>query len=145
MKRIAKARQGLLTAAVSVFVVLPVLTACAPSDGASEGASEGVYPGKVWQRAETPEQIGWSSEKLTVARAYSERIGSAAVMIVDDGIVVDAWGDITRKYKCHSMRKSLLSALIGIHVDEGHIDLSNTMEELGIDDNEPSLTPAEKQ
>ncbi len=43
------------------------------------------------------------------------------------------------------MRKSLLSALIGIHADEGHIDLSKTMEELGIDDNEPSLTPAEKQ
>ena len=38
-----------------------------------------------------------------------------------------------------------LNALIGIHVDEGHIDLSKTMEELGIDDNEPSLTPAEKQ
>jgi CubicO group peptidase (beta-lactamase class C family) len=80
-----------------------------------------------------------------VARAYSERIGSAAVMIVDDGVMVDAWGDIARKYPCHSMRKSLLSALIGIHVDEGHIDLSKTMEELGIDDNEPSLTPAEKQ
>jgi len=43
------------------------------------------------------------------------------------------------------MRKSLISALIGIHVDEGHIDLSKTMEELGIDDNEPSLTTVEKQ
>jgi CubicO group peptidase (beta-lactamase class C family) len=66
-------------------------------------------------------------------------------MIVEDGIVVDAWGDVTRKYKCHSMRKSLLSALIGIHVDEGRIDLSKTLEELGIDDNQPSLTPSEKQ
>jgi len=43
------------------------------------------------------------------------------------------------------MRKSLLSALIGIHVDEGHIDLSKTMEELGIDDKQPSLTPEEKK
>jgi len=147
MKRTAKARQGLLTAAVSVFVVLLVLTACAPKPNwaPSDSASAGVYPAEVWQKAETPEQIGWSSEKLAVARAYSERIGSAAVMIVDDGIVVDAWGDITREYQCHSMRKSLLNALIGIHVDEGHIDLSKTMEDLGIDDNEPSLTPAEKQ
>ncbi|MCK4450739.1 MAG: serine hydrolase, partial [Anaerolineae bacterium] len=132
---------------VVIFVVLLVLTACAPKPNwaPSDTASEEVYPGEIWQKAETPEQLGWSSEKLAAARAYSEKIGSAAVMIVDDGIVVDAWGDITRKYQSHSMRKSLLSALIGIHMDEGHIDLSKTMEELGIDDNEPSLTPAEKQ
>ena len=65
-------------------------------------------------------------------------------MIVDDGVVVDAWGDITRKFECHSMRKSLLSALIGIHVEEGRINLSKTMEGLGIDDNEPTLTETEK-
>ena len=109
------------------------------------GKATGAYPGKSWQKTATPEQLGWSSEKLAAARAYSEQIGSAAVMIVDDGAVVDVWGDITRKFKCHSMRKSLLSALIGIHVEEGHIDLSKTMEELGIDDNEPSLTATEKQ
>jgi len=109
------------------------------------GEATEVYPGKSWQKTATPEQLGWSSEKLAAARAYSGKIGSAAVMIVDDGVVVDAWGDITRKFECHSMRKSLLSALIGIHVEEGHIDMSKTMEELGIDDNEPSLTATEKQ
>ena len=109
------------------------------------GEAAGVYPGKSWQRTATPEQLGWSSEKLVAARAYSEQIGSAAVMVVDDGTVVDAWGDVTRKFQCHSMRKSLLSALIGIHVEEGHIDLSKTLKEMGIDDNEPSLTETEKQ
>ena len=109
------------------------------------GKATGVYPGKNWQKTSTPEHLGWSSEKLVAVRAYSEKIGSAAVMIVDDGVVVDAWGDITRKFECHSMRKSLLSALIGIHVEGGHIDMSKTMEELGIDDNEPSLTATEKQ
>ena len=109
------------------------------------GKATKVYPGKNWQKTSTPEQLGWSSEKLAAARTYSEKIGSAAVMIIDDGVVVDAWGDITRKFECHSMRKSLLSALIGIHVEGGHIDMSKTMEELGIDDNEPSLTATEKQ
>jgi len=108
------------------------------------GEPIGIYPGKSWRKTKTPEQLGWSSEKLDVARAYSKQIGSAAVMIVDDGVVVDAWGGITRKFRCHSMRKSLLSALIGIHVEEGHIDLSKTMRELGIDDNQPSLTETEK-
>lgn len=94
-----------------------------------DGETVGGYPGEHWQKVATPEQLGWSSEKLALARAYSKNIGSAAVMIVDDGIVVDAWGDITKKFQAHSMRKSLLSALIGVHVDEGNIDLlARTME-----------------
>jgi CubicO group peptidase (beta-lactamase class C family) len=124
-----------------------LLAACAPKPvwAPIHRAPEGVYPGEHWQKAESPEQLGWSSEKLLLAHEYSKKIGSAAVMIVDDGVVVDAWGDITRNFQCHSMRKSLLSGLIGIHVDEGHIDLSETMAQLGIDDDEPSLTPEEKQ
>ena len=131
---------------VVVFVVLLVLTACAPKAiwAPSDGASEGVYPGETWQKATTPEKLGWSSEKLAEARAYSEKIGSAAVMIVDDGVVVDAWGDITRNYQCHSMRKSLISALYGIYVADGKIDTSRTLKELGIDDHTP-LTETEKQ
>ena len=82
--------------------------------------------------------------KVGAARAFSERLGSAAVMIVDDGIVVDAWSDITRNYICHSMRKSLLSGLFGIYVAQGKIDISRTLEELGIDDHTP-LTEEEKQ
>jgi hypothetical protein len=80
------------------------------------------------------------SEKFSAARTYSDMIGLAAVLIVDNGIVVEAWVNITRKYQCHSMRKSLLSAMIGIHIEEGHKDLSKTLEELGIDDTEPSCT-----
>jgi CubicO group peptidase (beta-lactamase class C family) len=130
-----------------VLAILMVFVACAPKTNWAppDGASEGSYPGEAWQKAATPEELGWSSEKLAAARAYSKKIGSAAVMIVDDGIVVDAWGDTTRRFACHSMRKSLLSALIGIHVDEGHIDLSKTLEELGIDDTEPFLTATEKE
>ncbi len=110
-----------------------------------DGDSGQVYPEENWQKTDTPGRLDWSSKKLAEARAYSEAIGSAAVMIVDDGVVVAAWGDVTRKFKCHSMRKSLLSALIGIHVDAGNIDLEQTLEELGIDDYEPPLTLAEKQ
>ena len=133
-----------LQIAVCVF---GLLTACQtiPQWAPYDGESGKVYPEVNWQKTDTPERVGWSSEKLAEARAYSEMIGSAAVMIVDDGIVVAAWGDVTRKFKCHSMRKSLLSALIGVHVDEGNMDLAKTMEDLDIDDYEPALTLAEKQ
>ncbi|PQP35367.1 serine hydrolase [Desulfobacteraceae bacterium SEEP-SAG9] len=129
----------------TLLITVSFLTACSFGSPATAIQPFVIYPGASWQKAESSERLGWSLEKLATAQAYSEWIGSAAVMIVEDGIVVDAWGEIARKYEIHSMRKPLMSALIGIHVSEGHIDLSKTMEALGIDDNEPSLTKAEKQ
>jgi CubicO group peptidase (beta-lactamase class C family) len=111
---------------------------------ASGNAAGAVYPGETWQRAASPEELGWSSEKLAEAWAFAGRLDSAAVMIVHRGVVVDAWGDVARNYKCHSVRKSLLSALYGMYVAEGEIDLSDTLDELGIDDY-VGLTEAEKR
>jgi CubicO group peptidase (beta-lactamase class C family) len=130
-----------------LYMLALILAACAPKPAwvPYDRMAESIYPAEHWQKVESPEQLGWSSERLVLAREYSRRIGSDAVMIVDDGVVVDAWGDITRKFQCHSMRKSLLSGLIGVHVDAGNIDLSKTLAELGIDDYDPSLTPKEKQ
>jgi CubicO group peptidase (beta-lactamase class C family) len=65
-------------------------------------------------------------------------------MIIHHGLVVAQWGDIEVKSNLHSVRKSLLGALIGIAVDENKIDLNATMDSLGIDDNAPGLSPAEK-
>jgi len=103
-----------------------------------------IYPGAEWQWAESAKALGWDAEKLARAKTYAETIGSAAVTIIDNGIVVDGWGDLTREFKCHSMRKSLLSALYGIYVADGKIDISMTLAELGIDDKTP-LTEDEKQ
>jgi CubicO group peptidase (beta-lactamase class C family) len=131
---------------VSIIIFI-LLVACqmTPKWAPYSAAAGEVYPNEKWQKLEPPEKLGWSSEKLAEARAYSKRIGSAAVMIVDNGVVVDAWGNTSRNFQCHSMRKSLISALIGIHVEEGNINLTKTMEELTIDDYEPSLTSEEKQ
>lgn len=104
-----------------------------------------IFPGATWKIAATPEQLGWSSGKLKNAEVFSDKIGTAAVLIVDNGIIVDQWGGVSLKYPIHSIRKPLLSALVGIHVKEGHIDLSNTLEKLGIDDIKPYLTKTEKQ
>ena len=87
----------------------------------------------------------WSQEKLDRAADYAQEIGSAAVLVLHDGRAVFKFGNISRKYMCHSIRKPLLGALYGIHVERGVIDLSTTLEELGIDDIPPSLTVAEKR
>jgi CubicO group peptidase (beta-lactamase class C family) len=93
----------------------------------------------------TPEEVGFSSAALQQAVAGFEQIGSAAVVAVYDGKVFLSWGEVDRKFWCHSIRKSFLSALYGIYVGRGVIDTSKTLEGLGIDDIAPSLTPEEKQ
>ncbi|MBU0754089.1 MAG: serine hydrolase, partial [Planctomycetes bacterium] len=69
----------------------------------------------------------------------------AAAMVIFDGAVLAAWGDIERRFMCHSMRKSVMSALWGVHVDRGDVDISKTLAQLGIDDMEPALTEIEKR
>src|SRR5690606_18172885 len=90
------------------------------------------------------EAAGWSRERLAEAREYAGTIDTAAVMIVVRGKVLDAWGPLDRKFKSHSIRKSLIGALYGIQVEAGKIDLDATLRDLGIDDNEPSLSDLEK-
>ena len=68
----------------------------------------------------------------------------AALMVVTDGQVVYEWGNTANNFQAHSMRKSLLSALYGIAVADGAIELSQTLAELNIDDKTP-LTEAEKE
>ncbi|KPJ63462.1 hypothetical protein AMJ44_14445 [candidate division WOR-1 bacterium DG_54_3] len=93
----------------------------------------------------TPEKVGYSSEKLDEARQFAEQSGYAAIMALYDGKVFFSWGEITKNYWCHSIRKPFLSALYGIHVEQGNIKLDATLEELNIDDIPRSLTHDEKQ
>ena len=101
-------------------------------------------PGETWQQYATPEEAGWTPDGIELAKAFADSIGTAAFMLVYDGAVVTTYGDVARRYMCHSVRKSLLSGLYGIHVGEGTIDVNKTLTELGIDDKDP-LTDEEKQ
>src|SRR5215510_613469 len=92
------------------------------------GAGARHFPGTSWERVRAPEKLGWSREKLRDARYYSATISTADVMVVLDGRVLDEWGDTARKLNVHSIRKSFLSALYGIHVSEGRIRVDLTME-----------------
>src|SRR5262249_35841790 len=102
------------------------------------------FPGKHWVEV-LAESRGWSSQALAAAKAYADSIDTAAVMVVDDGYVVSEWGAVGAKFNVHSIRKSLLSSLYGIAVANKQIDVNATLEQLGIDDNEPSLSEEEKQ
>ena len=102
------------------------------------------YPRRTWMMYETPEEAGWSAGKLGKAGEYFETLDAAAAFVVQGGAVLAAWGEIDRRFPCHSVRKSLLNAVYGVHVAEGNIDLKKTLAELGIDD-DPPLSAAEKR
>jgi len=93
----------------------------------------------------TPEEVGYSSQDLDEVRQLAEQSGYAAMMALYDGKVFFSWGNISKNYWCHSIRKPFLGALFGIHIEEGNIDLDATLEALGIDDITPGLTSEEKQ
>lgn len=90
------------------------------------------------------ERLGWSRDGLAGVRAQAISMGSVATLIVTSGEVVLSHGDISKKYRAPSIRKSLLSALYGIAIDNGQIDPKRTLGELGIEEKTP-LTEAEKR
>jgi CubicO group peptidase (beta-lactamase class C family) len=116
-------------------ILLPVLFSCS--------AGGPVVPGKHWEAVDHPEDLGYSSARLAEAEEFSKGLKTAAVIIVVDGRILYEWGEVEKKFKTHSIRKSVLSALYGNYVKEGVIDLDLTLAELGIDD-EPPLSGEER-
>lgn len=108
------------------------------------GDRQSPFPGAEWTQV-APATQGFSQAGLDAAVAYAKQQGSTSGMIVHDGLVVAEWGDVARKSNLHSARKSFVSALVGIAVAKGQIHLDDTLAQLGIDDDAPSLSPTEKQ
>lgn len=105
-------------------------------DGLQAASSLRIHPDAAAQ--------DWSVAGLEAMAAYGATIPSDALMILQGGEEIVSYGNLTHRYQCHSIRKSFLSALIGIAVKQGQIDLSLTLETLMIDDRD-GLSPVEKQ
>src|SRR5258708_5320432 len=92
-----------------------------------------------------PEMVGYSSQKLSSVKSVADEIHSPSGIVLVKGNVIYSWGDTSQKAWVHSCRKSILSALIGIAVSKGQMDLSKTLADLEVDDIPPSLTDDEKK
>src|SRR5688572_1243385 len=117
----------------------------AAADAQQLPVATGAVPGVPWESALSAEALGWSSRDLGEVRKTVDSIGSAAFMIVTRGKVVAAWGDTSKTFLTHSIRKSFLSALLGIAVAGGKLDTGATLAALGIDEKKTPLTAAERQ
>ncbi|WP_257164535.1 serine hydrolase [Bradyrhizobium sp. SRS-191] len=100
-------------------------------------------PGQHWPAAK-PDGSSWHAAVSRDVQEFAVEHKPKAIMVVRDDEVVASAGDIAAKVNVRSMRKSLLSALMGMAIKDGRIDLDRTLAELAIDDGPPALSPAEK-
>lgn len=102
------------------------------------------FPGREWRSVE-PVKFGWDDALLAKARAMFESQPSAAVMVVHRGRLIAEWGTVAEPYTAQSVRKGLVSPLVGQLIAEGKLNLDATLEAMGIDDVDPPLTTGERQ
>ena len=121
--------------------VIPLI-GCTPPHVANSATTMS-SPGVSWLQYASPESAGFSSAGLEKAYRYADSVRSGAVMVIYKGMVVAAWGDVSRKLELHSVRKSIVSAMFGMAADRGAISLDVTLGQLGITD-KTALTDIER-
>jgi CubicO group peptidase (beta-lactamase class C family) len=102
------------------------------------------FPGEEW-RSVDPGRRGWDESRLAEAQKVFESQPSAAVMVIHRGRLIADWGSVAEPYTAQSVRKGLVSSLVGQLVAEGRLDLDATLEDMAINDVDPPLSRAEKQ
>lgn len=68
-----------------------------------------------------------------------------ALVVADSNRMTLALGEVTEPINTHSIRKSIMSILIGLSDAEGKLNVDQSLAELGLDDAMSPLTDAEKQ
>lgn len=121
---------------VTLLAALALSTICATTNAQP-------VPGARWDSISGAAAAAWSPDSLRAIGKFVEALGSGAVVVIDDGRLVAQWGEPSRKFPLASVRKSLLSSLVGIEVARGHLRIDATLASLAIDD-APALTPVER-
>lgn len=124
-------------------LLLALLLVEASTGGVSGQSRPEPGPSGAWRHYESPADAGWDDSALARARAFAVSAGADAVLLVHQGKVVVAWGEVTRPFTTYSVRKSLAGLLIGQAVDAGRLHLDASLAALDIDD-DPPLTATER-
>ncbi|WDI31510.1 serine hydrolase [Hyphococcus flavus] len=121
------------------FLGLLWLAAC----GAEK--TESALPGATWSAYESPVAAGFDPEKYAALEAAVADGTTHSMVVVKDGKIAFSYGDVTQTEGTYlaSVRKSILTMLMGKYVESGEIDIRKTLAELGVDDVQ-GLTETEK-
>lgn len=120
------------------LLALLLVTIAVPSIAAKPARSCSDLP--IARNAAT---LGWNAAGLQRARDEARRGGAAAFMVVTGGKVVIADGALAKPMLIASVRKSIMSALIGQAIAEGKLARTDPISKFGINEDSP-LTETER-
>ncbi len=93
------------------------------------------FPSEEWLYNENYETNGWNLNKLrTLNEFIIDSTNITGLVIVHNGKIVYDYGEITDNSYIASVRKSVLAMLYGKYVENGTVDLSKSLADLGITD-----------
>ena len=129
---------------LNLFFIITFTTSCNKiSDEIFEKTENPpAFPLEKWVQVSDPSKFNWSIEKLKEVEEFAKSIKTDALMIIDDGRLIETYGNTDKKYYVASIRKSYLSVLFGYYIED-KINLNSTLKDLGIDDKNPTLNDAE--
>lgn len=88
------------------------------------------------------EKKNWNESKLNQAIEYAGDIGTYALVVQTNDDILASYGDIDKVSRVHSVRKTILSALVFQHLDK--IDLQASLADLNIQDSPLPLTDLQR-
>ena len=140
-----RTKMKLLTRTLTLLAAMLMLI---PANAAKKGKKNApaIYPTKEagWSVA-APEKYGFDSEKLKdVEKFIINKTNATGVEVIVGGEEIFRYGAVDRLSYIASCRKSILAMLYGKYVENGTINLKETIEDLGIDDLQ-GLLPIEKK
>jgi len=123
----------------SFVALVVILTACAPKEITVEPPKT-----QAWEYV-ADSLTGFDQQEIgQIYNFILNDMNTTGAMVIRHGKAIAAYGDIEELSYLASCRKSILAILYGKYVKDGTIDLSLTLEDLGIDD-VGGLLPIEKK
>lgn len=123
----------LLTSLILLTILLQACRVAAPQ-----------FTGTAFNNASSLEGTGFTQERLDSLSSFlTNNLPTTGMMILHDGKVIYEYGNTAEVSYIASCRKSVLSMLYGKYVEDGIIDLSETIGSIGVEEDQ-GLLPNEK-
>lgn len=109
------------------------------------GTNNSQFEGTSFEKHTSFKGTGFTQERLdSLTNFLKNNLETTGMLILQNGKILYEYGDIEDVSYIASCRKSVLSILYGKYVENGTIDLNQTIGEIGIDEND-GLLPQEKE
>lgn len=102
------------------------------------------FKGTALEKNTSLENTEYTEEMLKEFTKYLKKYNTTSMVVLQNGKVLYEYGNSSKINYLASCRKSILAMLYGKHVENGTIDLQETIGEMGIDEDD-GLLPVEKQ